>query len=78
VNTCFGDSFIEPSFAFAHFLMCCFSSIFPSYIFSSLTNDTHILTPTHVVPFVLDHFVFQLIFVGVGRLASKVLILGPF
>jgi hypothetical protein len=43
-----------------HFCVLHYSSgVFPSYIFASLVNATHILGLAHVVPFAFDHFVFN-------------------
>jgi hypothetical protein len=38
--------------------------IFFSYIFLSFANDTHIIHLTFVVPFIFEHFVFQLASMG--------------
>jgi hypothetical protein len=46
--------FVKPFHALAH----CFSGVFPLCLFPSLAYDAHILSPTHVISFVFDHFVF--------------------
>jgi hypothetical protein len=41
-----------------HFhVLCGFLNIFPSYLFPSLVNDTHILGLAHVITLAFDHFV---------------------
>jgi hypothetical protein len=57
MGMCQGDMFVRPLFALAHFLALQASTIaFLSYLFPSLTYDTHILDPASFVPFVFDHF----------------------
>jgi hypothetical protein len=52
-------------FVFIYFHdLCCFSNIFPFYIFPSLINDINIFSFTHVVPLAFDHFVSQFACVG--------------
>jgi len=41
-----------------------FLNIFPSCLFPSLANDTHNIGLDHVVPLAFDHFVSQLVFLG--------------
>jgi hypothetical protein len=38
--------------------------VFFSYIFFFLANDTHIIHLAFVVPFIFEHFVFELASVG--------------
>jgi hypothetical protein len=49
------------------FIFCvlqCSSNVFPSCLFCSLVDNTHILNLAYVIPLVFDHFVSQLAFVG--------------
>jgi hypothetical protein len=58
VGTQHGDPLIGPLFALAHFrTLRCFLGLFLSCFFPSLTNDTRIHSPVHVVSFAFDHFV---------------------
>jgi hypothetical protein len=52
-------------FPLVHFhILRGFLNIFPSCLFPSLANDTHKIGSTHVVPLAFDHFVSQLVFLG--------------
>jgi hypothetical protein len=52
------DPIIGLLFAIIHFfVLCYFSNVFPSCVFSSLADDTYIFNPTHVVPLTFDHFI---------------------
>jgi hypothetical protein len=54
-HTCQGNSFIEPLFALAHFLVLqCSTRVFPSFVFICLV----------VIPLAFEHFVSQLAYVG--------------
>jgi hypothetical protein len=52
-----GDLFAKPLLSLAYFLaLWAYNIVFPSYIFLSLINDTHIFNPTSLIPFIFDHF----------------------
>jgi hypothetical protein len=60
-----GNPRTKPLFALAHFhaLRCSFG-VFPSYLFPSLANGIHILGLVSIVSFVFDHFISQLMSMG--------------
>jgi hypothetical protein len=61
------DPFVGPLFVFVHFrVLHYFLNVFPSCLFHSLANDTHIFNLTNVVPFAFDHFLSQLAFMGLA------------
>jgi hypothetical protein len=50
-----------PLFILTHFrALCSLTSLFPSCLFPSITNDTHIIGPTSIVFQAFDHFSSQL------------------
>jgi hypothetical protein len=52
-------------FALVHFhVLHGFLKKIPSCLFPSLANDIHNIGPAHVVPLAFDHFVSQLVFMG--------------
>jgi hypothetical protein len=55
------------------FIFVLFFKRFSFMFFFSLTNDTYIFNPTYVVPFIFDHFISQLVFVGLVVLFRKCL-----
>jgi len=65
-GTCHGVSFVGPLFALDHFcpLQYFVGFFFPYYNFFSLLNDFHIIGPTYIIHLAFDHFVFQLVFMG--------------
>jgi hypothetical protein len=68
-----------PLFALVHFPILHYSSrVFPSCLFLSLFDDTHILGLAHVVSLALSHFATQLVFVGLFVQPRKCLDWVPF
>jgi len=46
----YDNLFIRPLFAFAHFcVLHCYSNVFPSFLFPSLVDDTHILDLASII-----------------------------
>ncbi len=51
----------------AHFcVLHYFSNVFPLCFFIFLADDTHILNPYHVIAITFDHFVSQLVSMGLA------------
>ncbi len=62
-----GDPLGGALFTLAHFTT--FHSIishFPSYLFSSIANDTHIICPPSIVSFAYEHFQIELCAIGLS------------
>jgi hypothetical protein len=52
-----GDPLGEELFVLAHFrALHSTANHFPSYLFPSITNDTHIIGPLSIISFAYEHF----------------------
>jgi hypothetical protein len=57
MGICQGGLVARPFFALAHFLAFHYSlKVFLSCLFPSLANQTHILSPAHVISLIIHHF----------------------
>lgn len=58
-----GDPLVGPLFALPHFhALWCYTKVFPSCVFPSLVDDTHIIGPASTIHLTFNHFVFHLAF----------------
>jgi len=65
MGTCQGDSLERALFALADFrILSSTASHFPSYLFSSIANDIHIIAALSIVSFTYEHFQTELHAIG--------------
>ncbi len=74
-----GDPLGGALFALAHFkALCSIINHFPSYLFPSIVNDTHIISPLSVVSYVYEHFQTELCALGFFIQFQKCVAWSPF
>jgi hypothetical protein len=57
MGTCQGDPLGRALFILAHFKVLHYIiNHFPSYLFPSITDDTHIISPFSIVSSIYEHF----------------------
>jgi hypothetical protein len=67
IETHQGDILIRVLFFLGHFrTLCSIVNRFPSYLFPSIEDDTHIVGLFPIVSFAYEHFQFELIKIGLS------------
>jgi hypothetical protein len=65
MGTCQGGLLLGALLSFAHFrVLCSITNHFPSCLFPSIANDTHIIGPLSIVSFDYEHFQIELCAIG--------------
>jgi hypothetical protein len=64
MGICQGDPLGRTLFALSHFKALCFTPNHFLNLFSSIADDTHIISPLSIVSFVYEHFQIELYVIG--------------